>query len=113
MPGGFLESVTLLTGYPDGAKTPVAALPAIIGGVPGIGMLVAQFGPGRADLTVEPRAAGAAVPLGVAVAGPQSVQGFTAQPLGNVTWFPLGDLPPATAWMRYRFLLRTFQQPRT
>jgi hypothetical protein len=40
------------------------------------------------------------------------VQGFTAQPLGNVTWFPLGDLPSGHRLDALnRFLLRTFQYP--
>lgn len=116
--GGMVEeAVTLAIGYPAADPPPVAALPTLIGAVAGehrLASLFAQLSPGRADLTAEPRWAGPAAPIGMAVGAEMGIAsgpaGIPGQQIGDPRapgiWFSLGDGRSPEGWQRYNLLMR-------
>jgi uncharacterized protein DUF6177 len=111
------EAVTLAVGYPATDPPPVSALPTLIGAVAGehrLASLFAQLSPGRADLTAEPRWAGPAAPIGMAVgaemgiaSGPAGIPGQRiGDPRAPGLWFSLGDGRSPEGWQRYNQLMR-------
>jgi Family of unknown function (DUF6177) len=116
---GIEESVTLVAGYPEGMRPPIDALPAVIGEVAAEHRLLslsAQFSPGRADLTTEPRWLGRPAPVGLAASRelgggaptPPDIPGYR---IGEVWWYPLGNGLSVANWQRYEQLMRHLRPP--
>ncbi|MCW2902952.1 MAG: hypothetical protein JWO67_5217 [Streptosporangiaceae bacterium] len=119
---GVEEAVTLAIGYPAADLPPVPALPSLIGSVAAqhrLASLFAQLSPGRADLTTEPRWAGSAAPIGMAMGaemgarpGPAGVPGHPiGDPRSPGMWFGLGDGRSPEGWQRYEELMRHLGSP--
>ena len=113
IPGGFEESLTLVTGYPETMAPPIGQLPALAGEIAEQHQLLscsAQFGPGPVDLTTEPHWVGSQSPLGLAVSA--ELGGGSAVPpdipgrqLGSIWWYDLGDGHSPEGWQRYQRLV--------
>jgi hypothetical protein len=109
-PGGYEESITLVAGYSEAAKAPIASLHSMVAAISAgshITSLLVQMAPGRADLSTEARRTGPSVPLGFALSGAHTPPGFEPVPAGTATWFALNDGPPGQGWQRYQQLLRS------
>ncbi|MBO2447259.1 hypothetical protein J4573_09200 [Actinomadura barringtoniae] len=111
--GGRSELTTLTIGYGPGEVPPLAQLPNMVGTVGGVHPLqsvLVHVCAGRADLTVEPRWAGAPGVVGMALngarTGPAEIPGSQVGPQHSpMTWFALGDGRAPEGWQRYQQLL--------